>query len=102
MTFQRERFCTALKRSEAHGPRPWPSGSSFVGVFSLLGLRISDLVSERSLNVLRLAVPNISEYPNSCPALVFHATHDNAEKVRLSNSVISIMFLFVHLCRQYR
>ena len=41
MTFQRERFCTALKRSEAHGPRPWPSGSSFVVVFSLLGLRIS-------------------------------------------------------------
>ncbi len=39
-TFQRERFCTALKRSEARGPRPWPSGSSFVGIFSLLGLRI--------------------------------------------------------------
>jgi hypothetical protein len=39
-------------------------------------------MSQRSLNVLRLAVPEISEYPNSCPTLVFHATHDHAEKVQ--------------------
>ena len=31
--------------------------------------------------MLRLAIPDIHEYPNSRPALVFHATHDDAEKV---------------------
>jgi hypothetical protein len=41
----------------------------------------TDSTSLRSLNVLRMAVPNISEYPNANPVLVFHATHDNAEKV---------------------
>ncbi len=43
---------------------------------------VPDASSARSLNVLRMAVPNIAEFPNACPALVFHATHDNAEKVR--------------------
>ena len=46
-----------------------------------MGSYAPDASSQRALNVLRLAVPDISEYRNSCPALVFHATHDNAEKV---------------------
>lgn len=50
-------------------------------LFSLVYLSATDATSQRSLNLLRLAVPIISEYPNACPALVFHATHDHAEKV---------------------
>jgi hypothetical protein len=49
-----------------------------------------DPLSERALNVLRLAVPDIPEYSNSRPALVFHSTHDHAEKVNRS-----VMFCFL-------
>jgi hypothetical protein len=60
----RSRFLAALERTEGDPDMaPWST----------------DADNLKYLNVLRMSIPEIAGYPRAKPALVFHATHDEAE-----------------------